>query len=72
MSIPTTFRPMAKAMAAKRLAGVTDEDQCQKIINEISEDEWKLDRVEWRNWMDIMRVKFSKMHATPQDRVNYE
>lgn len=33
---------------------------------------WQKDRIEWRNWMETMREKFSRMHATPQDRVNYE
>ena len=72
MIIPTTFRPPARATATRRLTGITDNKQRQKIINEISEDEWKLDRVEWRNWMDSMRWKFSRMQATPQDRMNYE
>jgi len=66
MSIPATFRPQAKVTAASRLAGATNDDQRQKIINEVSEEEWRLDMVEWRNWMDSMRWKFSVMHATPK------
>jgi hypothetical protein len=69
MNIPITFRPPARAMAARRLAGITDDEKRQKIINEISEEEWKLDRVEWRNWMDMMRGKFARIHTTPQERV---
>lgn len=72
MNIPETFRLPAEAMAAKRLSGITDDSQRQKIINEISEDEWKIDRIEWRNWMEMMRGKFARIHPTPQDRVNYE
>jgi len=69
MNIPETFRLPAEAMAARRLTGITDDSQRQKIINEISEDEWKIDRVEWRNWMDMMRGKFARIHTTPQERV---
>jgi hypothetical protein len=72
MNIPETFRLPAEAMAARRLTGITDDSQRQKIINEISEDEWKIDRIEWRNWMEMMRSKFARMHTTPQERVNYE
>lgn len=51
----------------------TPEEQRQKRIkNQLAEEGWKQDRLEWRNWMKTMRGKFAKMHATPQDRVNYE
>jgi len=72
MNIPTTFRLPARVIAANRLDGITDDEQRQKIINEISEEGWKLDRVEWRNWMDSMRWKFSRMHTTPQERKRHE
>lgn len=71
MNIPTTFRPVAKAKAERLLQYTTDEDRQQRIINEISEDEWRLDRTEWRNWMDMMRGKFSRMQTTPQERKRY-
>ena len=72
MKIPETFRPPARAKAESFLRGIKDEKQAKRILNQISEEEWALDRLEWRQWMDGMRKKSHTMHATPQDRVNYE
>lgn len=58
IEIPTSFRPHAKAKA-KALLGSADAEQAKRILNQISEEEWKLDRAEWRRWMDGMRRKFN-------------
>ena len=76
IEIPDGFRPAAKLKAKRELeiaekSGASDLRK-QKIIQEISEQEWKLDRLEWRDWMDMMRGKFARIHPTPLDRVNYE
>jgi len=72
MKIPDSFRPAARAKAEKLLQTTTDEDRKQRIINEIAEEEWNQDRIEWRAYMNQMRAKSYQMYATPQDRVNYE
>lgn len=57
MTIPATWRQRAKAKAEKLL---TSEPQSRHklIINQIAEEEWRLDRLEWRSWMDGMRRNF--------------
>jgi len=72
MKIPETFRPAAKAKAARLLLTAMDEDRQQRIINQIAEEEWAQDRIEWRAYMNEARNRFYRMHPTPQDRVNYE
>jgi len=72
LEIPVSFRANARKTAERRLVGVVDSEKALRIINQIAEEEWALDRVEWRQWMDRMRVKSYTMFATPQDRVNYE
>lgn len=76
IEIPDGFRPAAKLKAKRELeiaekSGASDRRK-QMIIQNISEQEWKLDRIEWRDWIDMMRGKFSRIHPTPLDRVNYE
>jgi hypothetical protein len=72
IEIPASFRPAAKLKAERELAiaemSGASEHRKQMILQDISEQEWKLDRLEWRDWMDSMRGKFAKMHATPQER----
>ena len=68
MTIPTSFRPLAKAKAERLLQGASDEKRQRKIINEIAEEEWALDRTEWRQWMDRMKAKSYQMFTTPQER----
>jgi len=70
--IPATFRDNANRVAERRLAGITDSAKARLIINQIAEEEWALDRIEWRQWMDRMKAKSYQMFATPQERVNYE
>lgn len=72
VEIPATFRANAKITAERRLAGITDSDKARRIINQIAEEEWALDRLEWRNWMNQMRSKFNHLYSTPQSRVTYE
>ena len=76
IEIPASFRPAAKLKAERELAiaeksGASD-NRKRMIIQSISEQEWKLDRFEWRDWMDMMRGKFAKMYATPQERKCHE
>ena len=59
MKIPDSFRPSAKIKAERLLANVEDEFKAKRIINQIAEEEWQLDRLEWRRWMDAMRRKFN-------------
>jgi len=74
--IPDSFRPSAKLKAEQKLAEAArlglSEDRQERILQSISEEEWKQDRIEWRDYMDHMKAKSYKMFATPQDRVNYE
>ncbi len=70
--IPATFRANAKRTAERRLAGVTDSEKARRIINQIAEEEWALDRAEWRAYMDQARRRFYQMHPTPQDRKRHE
>jgi len=72
MTIPKTFRPAAKAKAERLLQGVTDEKRQRRILNEISEEEWKQDLIEWRSWMNQMKAKSYQMFATPQERKRHE
>jgi len=68
VKIPETFRPAAKSKAERLLQTTTDEDRQQRIINQIAEEEWAQDRIEWRAYMNEARNRFYRMHATPQDR----
>lgn len=68
MNIPDSFRAAARAKAEKLIQTTTDEDRQQRIINEIAEEEWNQDRIEWRAYMNQMRAKSYQMYATPQDR----
>lgn len=56
--IPDMFRPAARAKARRLMDAEPDESRHQKILNQIHEEEWKLDRLEWRSWMDTMKRKF--------------
>ena len=70
MKIPDTYRPAAKAKAERLLAAEPDEERQQRILNEISEEEWRLDKIEWNAWMRMMSAKH--MHRTPAERVAAE
>ena len=65
MNIPDTFRPPARARAERLLAAEPDEERQKRILNQISEEEWRLDRLEWHSWMDQMRRKFNRMEPEP-------
>jgi hypothetical protein len=73
IDIPASFRSAAKIKAARELAiaekSGASEHRKKMIIQNISEQEWKLDRIEWQDWMDTMRGKFARIHTTPQERV---
>lgn len=76
ISIPSNFRPQAKLKAERMLAMAeksgASEHRKKMIVQSISEEEWKQDRMEWSDWMSQMKAKSYQMFATPQERVNYE
>lgn len=62
LDIPDSFRPLAKAKAIRLLSAEPDEGRQARILNSIWEEEWKLDRLEWRSWMDTMKRKFRERY----------
>lgn len=61
--IPDYFRPDAKKVAARRIldaraGGYLDDERFRRIIQDVAEEEWSRDRIEWRAWMEAMRRKF--------------
>jgi len=60
--IPDYFRPKAKEKAERLLNGVVDELRRNRIINQIAEEEWERDRIEWKAWMSGMRIKFNQKY----------
>ena len=62
LEIPDSFRPLAKAKANRLLSAELDESRQARILNSIWEEEWKLDRLEWRSWMDTMKKKFRERY----------
>ncbi len=49
-----------RAEAERLLAAEPDTSRHKRIINQISEEAWRRDRLEWRAWMNEMRAKFAK------------
>lgn len=62
LEIPDSFRPLAKAKANRLLLAESDKGRQARILNSIWEEEWKLDRLEWRSWMDTMKRKFRERY----------
>lgn len=60
MNIPETFSKSMRAEAERLLAAEPDTSRHKRIINQISEETWRRDRLEWRAWMNEMRAKFAK------------
>jgi hypothetical protein len=65
IEIPDHFRPDAKACAARRIrdaisGGYFDDDRYRRIINDLAEEEWARDRIEWKAWMRQMRDAFQR------------
>lgn len=72
IEIPKSFRPKAKIKAQQMLEMAdksgASEHRKQMIIQSISEDEWRQDRLEWSDWMSQMKAKSYQMYAIPQER----
>lgn len=66
--IPDYFRPDAKKVAARRIldaraGGYLDHERFRRIIQDVAEEEWSRDRIEWRAWMRKMKDLFDlKFH----------
>lgn len=62
LEIPDSFRQASKAKAIRLLSAEPDGGRQARILNSIWEEEWKLDRLEWRSWMDTMKRKFRERY----------
>lgn len=49
-----------RAEAERLLSAESDTSRHNRIINQILEEAWRRDRLEWRAWMNEMRAKFAK------------